>query len=226
MAPSNDQRRRPVVPSVNLASAPPAMPRPLRLPLSVTAGLAAIVVLVLGIAHAGAVDDEWAAPIVWLHGAVWYLANAIDFLGEPAGSTIVFVVLTVAFVLAARPRSALLVVAGPGLTVAATTLLKPVVGRRIHEVYLSFPSGHTAFATAMALVIGMLLAGRLALGAVRGTVLVLGLALLAAVVMGWGEVALSAHYVTDAVGGFCTALAIAPPVALAVDKLSTTVLRR
>ncbi len=37
--------------------------------------------------------------------------------------------------------------------------------------------------------------------------------------MGWAEVALGAHYPTDVLGGWCTALAVTPATALVVDRL-------
>jgi membrane-associated phospholipid phosphatase len=70
------------------------------------------------------------------------------------------------------------------------------------------------------LVIGLVLADRLGLGRAPAVVLVLGLALVAGVAMGWAEVALGAHYPTDAVGGFCAALAAVPATAWAVDRVA------
>jgi undecaprenyl-diphosphatase len=113
-----------------------------------------------------------------------------------------------------------LVVAGPGLTVATTMLLKHLTGRTIHGANLSYPSGHTAFATALALEVALLATGRLGLGRSAGVSLVLAAALVAGAVMGWAEVALGAHYPTDAVGGWCTALAVAPATAWLVDRIA------
>jgi membrane-associated phospholipid phosphatase len=104
--------------------------------------------------------------------------------------------------------------------VAVTTVVKPIVGRTIHGEFLSYPSGHTALATALALVIGLVVADRLGLGRVAAVVLVVGLALVAGVAMGWAEVALGAHYPTDAVGGFCAALAAVPATAWLVDRVA------
>ncbi|MTD58602.1 phosphatase PAP2 family protein [Amycolatopsis pithecellobii] len=199
-------------------SAPPALPSVLRVPLSVVTLAAALVVLVQALTYAGDSGGEWVAPMDGLPGPLRDIALAIDFLGEPTGSVLVLVVCTGGCWLAGRRRSAVLVLVAAGVTVGATTLLKPLVDRTIHGGYLSFPSGHTAFATALALVLTMVAVDRLQLRAAAGTALVLAVALLAGAVMGWTEVALSAHYPTDTLGGFCTALAIVPPVALAVDR--------
>jgi membrane-associated phospholipid phosphatase len=67
-------------------------------------------------------------------------------------------------------------------------------------------------------VIALVLTERLGLGRVAGLVLVLGLALVAGLAMGWAEVALGAHYPTDALGGFCAALAAVPATAWVLDR--------
>jgi membrane-associated phospholipid phosphatase len=205
---------------VTVVSAPPALPRVLKLPLGIIALVAGLVVLVQALAYAGDSGGEWIAPADGLRGSLRDVALGIDFLGEPLGSAIVLVVLIGGCWLAGLRRSAVLVLVATGLTVGVTTLLKPVVDRTIHGGYLSFPSGHTAFATALALVLAMVAVERLELGPVSGTALVLGVAFLTGAVMGWTEIALSAHYPTDAVGGFCTALAVVPPTAWAVDRIS------
>jgi undecaprenyl-diphosphatase len=204
---------------VTTVSAPPALPRALRVPLGVATLVAALVVLVQALAYADQSGGEWVAPRDGLRGALRDVALGIDFLGEPVGSVVVLVVLTAGCWLAGRRRSAVLVLVGAGVTVGVTTALKPVVDRTIHGGDLSFPSGHTAFATALALVLGLIVADRLQLGPVAGTAVVLGVALLAGAVMGWTEVALSAHYPTDTIGGFCTALVVVPPAAWAVDRI-------
>jgi undecaprenyl-diphosphatase len=73
-------------------------------------------------------------------------------------------------------------------------------------------------ATAVALVLALLAVDGFKLGAPRGLLLVLVAAALAGAVMGWTEVALGAHYPSDTVGGFCTALAVVPATAWLVDR--------
>jgi undecaprenyl-diphosphatase len=105
------------------------------------------------------------------------------------------------------------------MAVVTATLLKSLVGRTIHGPdNLSYPSGHTAFLTATALVVGLFTAGRLGLGRTAGTSLVLAAALMAGAAMGWAQTALGAHYPTDVLGGWCTALAAIPATAWLVDR--------
>jgi membrane-associated phospholipid phosphatase len=203
--------------------APAAVPAGLRAPLAMTAALATAVLVALGILHfhdSGLTGID-AAVLPSIDGVrpPWrYVALVIDFGGEPVGATILVAVLALVCFLVHRIRAAVLTVLGVAVTVAVTTSLKPIIGRTIHGEFLSYPSGHTALATALAVVIALLVADRLGLGRVPAVVLVLGLALVAGVAMGWAEVALGAHYPTDAVGGFCAALATVPATAWVVDR--------
>lgn len=203
--------------------APGVLPPALRGWLGSVAGLAALVVVVLGVRYAdgskpGTVD-------AWIRGAVdgagpsWrYVALALDFLGEPAGSATLVAATVTGCLLLRRPRAAVFVVAGIGLTVGTATLIKSLVGRTIHGDNLSYPSGHTAFLTAISLVVALLVTGRLGLGRAAGTLLVLAVALVAGGAMGWAQVALGAHYPTDVLGGWCTALAVTSATGWLVDR--------
>ncbi|MEU7469889.1 phosphatase PAP2 family protein [Streptomyces sp. NPDC044984] len=204
-------------------SAPVALPLSLRAWLGPIAVLAALVVVVLGALYAG--DSEPGTADARIRAAVEgagpqsrSVALATDFLGEPVGAATLVVGTVTGCLLLRRPRAAVLVVAGTGASVATTKLLKPLVGRAIHEGSLSYPSGHTAFLTAFALVVALLAAGRLGLGRTAGTSLVLAAALVAGAAMGWAQVALNAHYPTDTLGGWCTALAVVPATAWLVDR--------
>ncbi|WP_328416047.1 phosphatase PAP2 family protein [Streptomyces violaceus] len=206
-------------------SAPAVLPPPLRLWLGLIAALAALVVVGLGVLYAdhsepGTVDGWIQSPVDGV-GPPWrYLALATDSLGEPAGAATLVVATVTGCLLLRRPRAAVLIVAGTGLAVGTTKLLKPLVGRTIHDGHLSYPSGHTAFLTALALVVALLATGRLALGRTAGTLLVLAAALVAGAAMGWAQVALGAHYPTDTLGGWCTALAVVPATAWLVDRMA------
>jgi undecaprenyl-diphosphatase len=194
-------------------------------PLGLIAVLAALAVVVLGVLFAGDTGpsgvDEWIRhPTEDAARRPWRtIALAVNFWGEPAGAA-VLVGVTVAVCLRLRcPRAAVLTVAGPGLTVGTTTLLKYVVGRTIHgPENLSYPSGHTGFITAFAVVVALLAAGRFGLGRTAGTLLVLTAALVAGAAMGWAQIALNAHYPTDVLGGWCSALAVTPATAWLVNR--------
>ncbi|MFJ2154794.1 phosphatase PAP2 family protein [Streptomyces sp. NPDC087856] len=207
--------------------APSVLPASLRPSLGPVAVLAALVVVALGVLYSGhnapgSVDRWIRPPTADSVRAPWrHVALALDFLGEPVGSAMVIAVGVVVCLALRRPRAAVLVVAGAGVTVGATTVLKHVVGRTIHGPgNLSYPSGHTAFATALALMAALFATDRLGLGRRAGTSLVLAAGVAAGAIMGWAEVGLGAHYPTDALGGWCTALAVIPATAWLVDRIA------
>ncbi|MFJ9736976.1 phosphatase PAP2 family protein [Streptomyces sp. NPDC101166] len=196
----------------------------LRAWLGLTAVCAALVVLGLGGLYAGdstpgAVDARLQATVDGV-GPPWRdIALAVDFLGEPLGAATLVGAAVIGCLLLRRPRAAVSVVVGVGAAVGAATLLKHLVGRTIHgEANLSYPSGHTAFLTALALAVALLVTGRLGLGGAAGMSLLLASALVAGGVMGWAQVTLGAHYPTDALGGWCTALAVTPAAGWLVDR--------
>ncbi len=203
------------------------LPPSLRAWLGPIAAFAALVVVVVGVLYAGHSEpgrvDSWIIrPTADSVRPPWrHVALATDFLGEPAGAATLVVATVAGCLLLRRPRAAALIVAGAGLTVATATLLKHLVGRTIHgDDNLSYPSGHTAFITALALMVALIATGRLGLGRTAGTSLVLAAALVAGAAMGWAQVALGAHYPTDVLGGWCTALAVVPATAWLVDRVA------
>jgi len=204
----------------------------LRVPLGLIAVLAALMVVVLGVRYAGAGEpgrvDARIVAAVYGVGPPWHqVALALDFLGEPAGSVMVIVAVVTGCLLLRCPRAAVLTVAGVAVAVGAATLLKHLVGRTIHgDGNLSYPSGHTAFATALVLAVALPATGRLGLGRTAGTSLVLAASLVAGAAMGWAQVALGAHYPTDVLGGWCTALAVIPATAWLVDRTADRLLDR
>ncbi|MEU1662484.1 phosphatase PAP2 family protein [Streptomyces sparsogenes] len=206
-------------------SAPAVLPPPLRVGLGLIAALAALAVAVLGALYAGdskpgTVDARVRAAVDGVGPSWRHVALAVDFLGEPAGAATLVVAIVTGCLLLRRPRAAVLAVVGVGMSVGAATLLKSLVGRTIHDGNLSYPSGHTAFLTALALVVALLATGRLGLGGTAGTSLVLAAALVAGAAMGWAQVALDAHYPTDVLGGWCTALAVIPATAWLIDRVA------
>ncbi|CAM5282117.1 Phosphatase PAP2 family protein OS=Streptomyces tendae OX=1932 GN=GUR47_06460 PE=4 SV=1 [Streptomyces tendae] len=195
---------------------------PLRVWLGVIASLAASVVVALGAAYARDSEPGTTDLRIWTAvdgaGAPWrHVALATDFVGEPVGAVLLVAVLVTGCLLLRDPRAAVFLVTGTGLTVGATTLLKPVVGRTIHGDNLSYPSGHTAFLTAIALMVSLLATGRFRLGRVAGVTCVFAAGLVAGAAMGWAQVLLGSHYPTDTLGGWCTALAVVPVTACLVD---------
>ncbi|MCX5001082.1 phosphatase PAP2 family protein [Streptomyces sp. NBC_00638] len=212
--------------------APALLPPSLRGWLGLTAVLAALVVVVLGILYAGhsepgTVDRWFVQPTADSVRPPWRrVALAADFLGEPAGAAMLVVATVAGCLLLRSPRAAVFVVAGVGTTVGTTTLLKSLVGRTIHGDNLSYPSGHTAFATALALMVALLATGRLGLDRTAGTLLVITAALVAGASMGLAQVSLGAHYPTDVLGGWCTALAVTPATAWLVDRTADRLVER
>lgn len=204
----------------------------LRVWLGLIAVLAASVVVALGVRYVGASEpgtvDARIEAAVYGVGPPWrQVALALDFLGEPGGSVMLVVAIVTGCLLLRCPRAAVLTVAGVGVTVGTATVLKSLVGRTIHgDGNLSYPSGHTAFATALALAVALPVTGRLGLGRTAGTSLVLASALVAGAAMGWAQVALGAHYPTDVLGGWCTALAVIPATAWLVDRTADRLLDR
>ncbi|THC46025.1 phosphatase PAP2 family protein [Streptomyces sp. A1499] len=173
-----------------------------------------------GHSQSGTVDRWFVQPTADSVRPPWrYAALATDFLGEPAGAAVLVLAAVTGCLLLRWLRAAVFAGAAVCVAVGATMLIKPLVGRTIHGAdNLSYPSGHTAFLTACALVVALLVTGRLGLGRAAGVSLVLTAALVAGAAMGWAQVALSAHYPTDALGGLCTALAVVPVTAWLVDR--------
>ncbi|MFE2581616.1 phosphatase PAP2 family protein, partial [Streptomyces sp. NPDC059378] len=201
----------------------PVVPPVLRRWLGLTALLAALVVVVLGVRFGGESEpgtvDARIGTALYGVGPRWrHVALALDFLGEPGGSVLLVGAIVTGCLLFRRPRAAVLVVAGAGAAVVTATLLKSVVGRTIHGDHLSYPSGHTAFATALALAVALTATGRPGLGRAAGMSLVLAATLVAGAAMGWAQVTLGAHYPTDVLGGWCTALAVVPATAWLLDR--------
>ncbi|RSM71044.1 hypothetical protein DL991_35660 [Amycolatopsis sp. WAC 01375] len=211
-----------------MITGPPALPPRARIPLWTLGAFGFVVALVLGVRYAGTSHtaglDALVLPVVdRVQGPLWYLATVIDFAGEPVGAIVVIALFGWVCVRHRRPRTAILLVVASGVTVALTTALKPLTGRLIHGEFLSYPSGHTAFAVTVATVVALLVIDVRQLGAAAGAWVLVGLVAFSGLAMGWAEVALGAHYPTDTFGGFGVAVAVVPMVAWAVDRLTRRV---
>ncbi|OLF15801.1 hypothetical protein BU204_20065 [Actinophytocola xanthii] len=205
--------------------APPALPTAVRTPLAVAAVCGAVALVVLGVLFAGQTSgtafDAWIrSPLMELHAPWRQIALVVDYTAEPVGGALVLGTLTLVFLRLGHRRAALLTVLGTGTSIAITTGLKPVVGRDINNGFFAFPSGHTATATAFALVAMLVLVQRRRLRATPATALVAAVTLTAAVVMAFAQVLLNAHYPTDTIGGFATAVAVVPAVGHAIDRVA------
>jgi undecaprenyl-diphosphatase len=195
----------------------------------VIAALAVVSVLAvvgLAVAHyrASGPDpfDRWAMTAVQ---RVWPRAGGplhtiVDGLAAPIPAAMIVAALVVVCLLAQWWRLAVLAAIGPLSAAASATVLKALVGRTIHGDNLAFPSGHTAFATAVGLLLGLLLIGLFGLGRTVGCAALMGPTLIVGAVMALDQVALDAHYATDTVGGFFTAAAVVSVTALLTDALA------
>ena len=164
--------------------------------------------------------DRWIQSVVdHTPSAARDSALALDWLGEPTGRALLVLATAAVCLLAGRRALAVTAVVASVLTAVLTTGLKYVVDRRIHDGFLSYPSGHTAALAAIGLVLGLLLADLLRAGPILGTALVLGLGVLGGALMAWAQIDLTAHYPTDTVGGVGSALVVVPATGLLIDRL-------
>lgn len=189
-----------------------------------SAGLGALLLVIPALVFAGDTGpgriDRWVQHLVAgpATGA-WELAHGLDWLGEPVGRAVMVLAVAALCLVAKRPALAATALVGIAAISVLTTVLKPIVDRRIHDGFLSYPSGHTAAVTAAAMVVGLLLADLLHAGAVTGTAIVLATAVLGGGLMAGAQIVLSAHYATDTVGGFGCALLVIPLTAAVIDRL-------
>ncbi|WP_158559802.1 phosphatase PAP2 family protein [Prauserella sp. PE36] len=201
-----------------------ALPRRLRLPLGIAAGIGVLVVLLLGFLHTGESTangvDAWVESLVGEPvGPRREVALMVDFGGEPVGAAILVAVLAGMCLALRRFRLAILTVACL-VPAFATTPLKDVFDRTINDGHLAYPSGHTAFATAIGIVFGLLVVDVFRVGGRAALAVVAGTALLGGAEMAWAQTSLDAHYATDTLGGFATAFVFVPVLAVAIDAVA------
>jgi membrane-associated phospholipid phosphatase len=178
-------------------------------------------ILVAGQTGAGSMDRGIDAAIRSGLAGHTTLLDAVADLGAPLPVTVAAVAAFAACAWTRRFRGALLVAVAVLAASGAEIVLKDLV-HRTHTGALSYPSGHTAGAFALAVTFALLLTGpsRPPLRAtVRGLLTGLVLALASAVAV--AQVARDKHYFTDTVGGAALAGAVVLLTALALDAIGT-----
>jgi membrane-associated phospholipid phosphatase len=209
----------------------PVVPAHLRWLIAALAVVSVLAVAVLAVTHHGTRGpdpfDRWAVTAVrtvWPHSRE--TAHIVDQLAAPVPAAMIVAALVLGCLLAKQWRTAVLAAVGPLSAAASSTALKPLVDRTIHGDNLAFPSGHTAFATAVGLLLGLLLIGLIRLGQTVSCAALLGLPLIIGATMAMDQVFLDAHYATDTVGGFFTAAAVVSVTALLIDAVADMSLTR
>jgi membrane-associated phospholipid phosphatase len=218
----------PSIGTIDLVAGDPGHGR--QVALIVERGRALVVVLVallvtaaLGWRYAGDAQPAWSDQVALSLTREWFpmprgLAKAIISAYDPVPLTIVIVVLTGVCLALGRRRLAFLMVAGPVLTGVAVTVAKPLIDRTKNGD-LSYPSGHMGAAVAIAVVVALLLVSLF--GARRWvTALAVAVPILWGAVVGLAMTVTNYHYWTDAVGGFCVAVAVVLSLAVLIDRRS------
>jgi undecaprenyl-diphosphatase len=192
-------------------------------------GLAVVVVVAatsivaaLGMRYAGEGYPRWLDQVALTLARDWFPvarrpARLVIGLFDPVPLGVLVAALTGVCLALKRRRLAVLAVAGPVVSGLATTLLKPLI-ERTKNGDLVYPSGHMAACVAVALVLALLL---VSLGQPRPWVRIAVLTAIPAVAgagMGLAMTVTNYHYLTDAVGGFCVAVAVVTSLALLLDR--------
>ncbi|MCP1411590.1 phosphatase PAP2 family protein [Paenarthrobacter sp. A20] len=150
------------------------------------------------------VDTMWQAYSFTLHSPFWDAVNAVLNWAGYVGVLIFHTVLAVALVVARRPMTSIFVAASGISALALTQLAKTVVGRSRPEGAKvltdtgSYPSGHVSATTAFLMVLVVLIA-RWWMTAI---------ATLGVIAMMISRTYLSAHWLSDVLGGACLAAGV------------------
>jgi membrane-associated phospholipid phosphatase len=200
-----------------------ALPAPLHGPATVAAVVASAVLAVLAVRYAGGASPRWldvrAESVVAAVPGGDRSWGVLLSLGSLPQAAVVAVMLAAVAQILGRQRLALLAIIGPGFTVAATSVLKPVVGRILEGDFV-YPSGHAGAATAFGLVTALLLINILHLGRVSAALIIAAGAFLPGGAMSTALIVRGWHYPTDTIGGFCTAVAVVLGTGCLIDRVA------
>jgi undecaprenyl-diphosphatase len=185
-----------------------------------------LVLAALGVRYAGEGEPRWLdeSALIIVHdrfGGVPSPARWIIALADPIPLALLATALAVLCLVAGRRRLAVLALVGPVATGLATVVLKPLVDRT-KDGDLAYPSGHAGAATALALVACLLLVAVLQLHRWAAAALVSAVTVVEGATMSLAMTLTDYHYLTDTVGGFCTAVSIVLGLALLLDRRSET----
>ena len=190
--------------------------------------VAVLITSALGVRYAGDSHPAWLDQVALSAAREWFpmprgLAMVVIGLYDLVPLVISIALLAGVCLALARRKLAVLAVAGPVLTGIATTVVKPVI-ERTKNGDLSYPSGHMGSAVAVAVVVSLLLVSML--GARRWvSVVAVAIPVMWGVTVGLAMTVTNYHYWTDAVGGFCVAVAVVLGLALLIDCVQARKIR-
>jgi membrane-associated phospholipid phosphatase len=150
------------------------------------------------------VDTAWQAYSFTLHSPLWDSVNSVLNWAGYVGILVFHVVLAAALLLWRRPMAAVFAASSGITALAFTQLAKAVVGRdrpqgaKVLTDTGSYPSGHVSATTAFLLVLALLI-GRWWMTAI---------AALGVIAMMISRTYLSAHWLSDVLGGACLAAGV------------------
>jgi membrane-associated phospholipid phosphatase len=192
-----------------------------RLLAMVIVAVAALITGALGVRYAGDSHPAWLDQVALSMAREWFpmprgLAMVVISSYDPVPLGVLIIALAAVCLAVGRRELAVLAVTGPVLTGIVTTVVKPVI-ERTKNGDLSYPSGHMGSAVAIAVVVGLLLVS--VLGARRWvSAVAVAVPVLWGATVGLAMTVTNYHYWTDAVGGFCTAVAVVLSLALLIDR--------
>ena len=192
-----------------------------RRPVVLVVGVVATVLFValrFAVAWSGsaplALDEWWDAAMAGLANPVGVIVAWVPaIVGGTIGMIVIGVATTIVFLVRRRPWDALNVAASIALVVLIGAPLAAVIARNrpagslAETVATSFPSGHTAVATTIAVTLGLILRRRWVWAAGAAWV----------VLMMWSRTYLHAHWLSDVVAGFLEGVVVATLVWAAVE---------